>query len=84
MLIAEHRRAKVVGRATKARQAVGNGQEHALGRMKSRVHLNAANNAAVSEILAPESLEDKFQALESEDKVEQLLNEIKSRMAASA
>src|ERR1700677_2360323 len=84
MLIAEHRRAKVVGRATKARQAVGNGQEHALGRMKSRVHLNAANNAAVRKILAPESLEDKFQALESEDKVEQLLNEIKSRMAASA
>jgi hypothetical protein len=34
------------------------------------------------EILAPESLEDRFQALESEDKVELLLNEIKSRQAA--
>ena len=84
MLIAEHRRAKVVGRATKARQIVGNGQEHAMERMKSRVHIDAANNAAVSEILAPETLEDKFHALESEDKVEQLLNEIKTRVAAGA
>ena len=83
MLIAEHRRAKVVGRATKARQAVGNGQEQTFGRMRSKVHVKAAENAAASEILVPETLEDKFQALESEDKVEQLLNEIKSRVAAN-
>ncbi len=83
MLVAEHRRAKVVGRATKARQTVGNGQEQTLGRMRSKVHIKAAENAAASEILAPETLEDKFQALESEDKVEQLLNEIKNRQAAN-
>jgi phage shock protein A len=83
MLMAEHRRAKVVGRATKARRAVGNGQEQVLGRMRSRVHVKAAENAAASEMLAPETLEDKFQALESEDKVEQLLNEIKSKVAAN-
>jgi phage shock protein A len=82
MLVAEHRRAKVVGRATHARQIVGNDQEHALGRMQSKVHIKAAENAAASEVLAPESLEDRFQALESEDKVETLLNEIKSRQAA--
>jgi phage shock protein A len=81
MLVAEHRRAKVVGRATKARQIVGNGQEQTIGRMKSKVHVKSAENAAASEILAPESLEDKFRALESEDKVEILLNEIKSRQA---
>ncbi|HZB87745.1 MAG TPA: PspA/IM30 family protein [Terracidiphilus sp.] len=79
MLVAEHRRAKVVGRATQARQVVGNGQEQTLGRMKSKVHVTSAQNAAASEILAPESLEDKFRALESEDTVEVLLNEIKSR-----
>ncbi len=79
MLVAEHRRARIVGRATKARQAVGNGQEAALNRMKSKVHVQAAENAAASELLAPETLEDKFQALESEDRVEALLNEIKSR-----
>jgi phage shock protein A len=83
MLVAEHRRAKVVGRATKARQAVGVGQEQTLGRMKSKVHVHAAENAAASEILSPETLEDKFKALESEDKVEILLNEIKNRVAAN-
>src|ERR1017187_4518385 len=81
MLVAEHRRAKVVGRANKARPVVGNDQEQAIGRMKSRVHLNAAQNVAASEVLAPETLEDRFQALESEDKVELLLQEIKSRLA---
>ena len=64
MLVAEHRRAKVVGRATKARQTVGNGQEATLNRMKSKVHVKAAENAAASELLAPETLEDKFRALE--------------------
>ena len=81
MLIAEHRRAKVVGRATKARQIVGTDQEHAMGRMKSKVHIKSAENAAASEILSPETLEDKFMALESEDKVELLLREMKSRRA---
>jgi phage shock protein A len=82
MLVAEHRRAKVVGRATKARQVVGNGQESTMNRMKSKVHVHAAENAAHAEILSPETLEDKFRALESEDKVEALLNEIKSRQGA--
>jgi phage shock protein A len=81
MLVAEHRRAKVVGRATEARQVVGIDQQHALGRMKTRVHLKAAQNAAASEVMVPESLEDRFQALESEDKVDLLLKEIKARQA---
>jgi phage shock protein A len=81
MLIAEHRRAKVVGRATQARQLVGTDQEHAMGRMKSKVHVRAAENAAASEILSPETLEDKFKTLESEDKIEILLAEMKSRKA---
>jgi phage shock protein A len=82
MLVAEHRRAKVIGRATTARRVVGSQQEHTLDRMKSKVHVKSAENAAAVEVLAPESLEDRFQALESEDKVELLLNEIKNRQAA--
>lgn len=82
MLVAEHRRAKVVGRATKARQIVGTDQENAMERMKSRVHLSSAQNAAQAEVMAPETLEDRFRALESEDQVELLLGEIKSRQAA--
>ncbi len=83
MLVAEHRRAKVVGRATKARQPIGVDQEQTMGRMKSKVHVRSAENAAATEILAPETLEDKFKALESEDKVEMLLNELKSKVAAN-
>jgi hypothetical protein len=49
--------------------------------MQSKVRIQSAENAAASELLTPETLEDKFQALESEDKVETLLNEIKSRQA---
>ena len=81
MLVAEHRRAKVVGRASKAREVVGTQQEHTIDRMKSKVHVKAAENAAANELLSPETLEDKFRALESEDRVEALLNEIKSRQA---
>jgi len=82
MLVAEHRRAKVVGRATEARQAIGNNQEGAFGRLKNRVHIKAAENSAASEVMVPETLEDKFQALESEDKIELLLAEIKVRQGA--
>jgi phage shock protein A len=81
MLVAEHRRAKVVGRATQARQVVGVNQDHAVDRMKSRVRMKSAENAAATELLVPETLEDKFHTLESEDKVELLLNEMKSRRA---
>jgi phage shock protein A len=81
MLAAEHRRAKVVGRATQARQAVGANQDHAMSRLKSRVRIKSAENAAASEVMVPETLEDRFQALESQDKVEVLLKEIKSRQA---
>jgi hypothetical protein len=35
----------------------------------------------VGEVLAPESLEDRFQSLEEQDKIELLLGEIKSRAA---
>jgi phage shock protein A len=83
MLIAEHRRAKVIGRAAKAQHIVGNDQEHTIGRMKSKVHVTAAENAAATEVLTPESLEDKFRTLESEDKVELMLNELKSKVAAA-
>jgi phage shock protein A len=83
MLIAEHRRARVVGRAAKARQTVGVDQDHAMDRMKSRVHIKAAENAATTEVMVTESLEDKFKALENQDKIEILLNEIKGRQAGN-
>ena len=81
MLIAEHRRAKLVGKAAKARQGASVQPEQAISRMQSRVQVASAQSAAVAEVMAPESLEDRFKALESEDKVEMLLKELKSRKA---
>jgi phage shock protein A len=81
MLIAEHRRARVVGRATRVRQVAGAGQEHAMDRLKSRVHIASAENTATAEVMVSESLEEKFKTLESGDKVELLLAEIKQRRA---
>jgi len=81
MLVAEHRRAKVVGRATKARQAAGPEQDNAMDRMKSKVRTEAAESAARSEVMVTETLEDKFKTLENTDKVELLLNEMKTRLA---
>ena len=83
MLIAEHRRAKVVGRAAKAQHVIGNDHESAIDRMKSKVRVTAAENAAATEVLTPESLEDRFRALESEDQVELMLKELKSKVAAN-
>ncbi len=83
MLLAEHRRAKIVGKATKARSVVGGNQEQTIGRMRSKVHVKSAENAAASEILSPETLEEKFKSLESEDTVELMLQELKSKIAAN-
>lgn len=83
MLVAEHRRARVVGRATKARVSAGPDQEHAMDRMKSKVRQTSAENAATSEVMVSETLEEKFNALENQDKVDLELAELKSRLAAS-
>ena len=83
MLIAEHRRARVVSNAASAHKAAGPDQEHTIARMKSKVHVRSAESAAAKEVLSSESLEEKFRALESGDKVEALLNEIKSRQGAA-
>ena len=83
MLIAEHRRARVTGRAARVRGS-GTTQENSIGRMVSKIHASAAESAAATEVLNPESLEDRFKALESEDRVEAMLNELKSRHTAPA
>ena len=83
MLVAEHRRARVAGRAAKARHTMGTEHESTLNRMKSKVHVKSAETAASNEVLTPESLEDKFRALENTDRVEALLNEIKGRQAVN-
>ena len=88
MLVAQHRRAKMAGRATKAQQVVEHGKGSlsqqasktaVLGRLKMRIQNTEAENHAERVLLDGDSLEDKFTRLERDGKVEQLLDELKQK-----
>jgi len=81
LLIAQHRRARAVGKASDAKIAVGNGSSAgAFDRMKRKVAHTSALSQAKSEIAA-DDVEDRLAALEKEDKIEQLLAELKAKQA---
>jgi phage shock protein A len=82
LLIAQHRRARAVLKASDAKIASGNGSSaNAFDRMKHKVaHVNATSQAK-SEIAA-DNMEDRLAALEKEDRIEQLLVELKSKRGA--
>jgi phage shock protein A len=81
MLLAQHRRAKMAAKATKAQQGTAprNSKDALLGRFKSKVQSVEAQNFAGKTMLEGDSLEDRFGKLEREGKVEQLLNELKQK-----
>ena len=84
LLLAQHRRARTVSRATQARAAAENATSaasrmHAVSRLRDRVEKAEANNSATPSLLASGSLEERFATLEKDDRVEQLLADLKSR-----
>jgi phage shock protein A len=80
MLVAQHRRARVAGKASSARAVVGVQQKAStLNRLKSTILQQEASNAAAYVFLEDDSLEDKFAAIDREEKVERLLLELKNR-----
>ena len=81
LLIAQHRRARAVGKASDAKMAGGNGNGAAFDRMKRKVEHSEALSQAKSE-LAAEDIEGRLAALEKEDKIEQLLVDLKARRGA--
>src|SRR6202020_3051672 len=82
LLIAQHRRPRAVGKASDARLAMGAGGEAAaFDRMKRKVAHSQAVSEAKSEIAA-DNMEDRLAALEKEDRIEQLLAELKGRRGA--
>ena len=82
LLIAQHRRARAVGKASDARMASGDGSKAAaFDRMKRKVAHSEAVSQAKSEI-AGDNLDDRLAALEKEDRIEQLLAELKSKRGA--
>jgi len=81
LLIAQHRRARAVGKAHDARVAIGDDSKSAaFDRMKRKVAHNEAVSQAKSE-LGAEDVEDRFTAIEKADRIEALLAEMKSKQA---
>lgn len=82
LLIAQHRRARAVSKASDAKMAAGNGSSAAaFDRMKRKVAHSEALSMAKSEIAA-DNMEERLAALEKEDRIEQLLVELKTKRGA--
>ena len=82
VLIAQQRRARAVGKASDARIASGDGSKAAaFDRMKRKVAYSEAVSQAKSEIAA-DNMEDRLAALEKQDRIEQLLTELKQKRGA--
>jgi len=82
LLIAQHRRSRAVGKASDARLAIGDGSKAAaFDRMKRKVAHSEAVSQAKSEI-AGDNIDDRLAALEKEDRIEQLLVELKGKRGA--
>jgi phage shock protein A len=82
LLLAQHRRARAVGKASDAKMAAGNGSSAmAFDRMKHKVAQEDALSQAKSELAANE-VEDRLAQLEKDDRIEQLLAELKAKKGA--
>ena len=83
LLIAQHRRSRAVRKAAEAGQAMRSDQHSAtFERMRRKVHHGEAVSVATAE-LARENVEERFDLLERDDRINQLLADLKSRRRAS-
>ena len=82
LLIAQHRRARAASRAGDAHSGLNaNSRSSTFDRMKRKVAHEEATGQAKAELLA-DDVEDRLAALEKEDKIEQLLAELKTKRGA--
>ena len=81
LLIAQHRRARAVGKASDAKMGGNGSSATAFDRMKRKVAHEDATAQAKSE-LAADDVEGRLAALEKEDRIEQLLVELKTKRGA--
>jgi phage shock protein A len=80
MLIAQHRRARTMGKANAARTIAASHQRSTtLDRLRSTIQRKEAANAASHMVLEAESLDDRLSALDRDDQIERLLEDLKSR-----
>lgn len=80
LLIAQHRRARAVGKASDAKLAANDSKAGTFDRMKRKVAHAEALSQAKSEIAA-EDMEGRLAGLEKEARIEQLLAELKAKHA---
>ena len=82
LLIAQHRRARAASKASDAQSGMAaNTKSATFDRMKRKVAREEAVGQAKAEILA-DDVEDRLAALEKEDRIEQLLVELKTKRGA--
>ena len=82
MLVAQHRRARMVGKATAARNAAEGStvsRTSPLGRFKTRIQHAEAENHAGKTLLEGDTLDDQFHVLERDEQVERRLGELKEK-----
>ncbi len=84
MLIAQHRRARALGKATQAGAAMGeDSHAAAFDRMKRKVNHTEATAQAHSELLA-DDVEAQFASLEKHQEIDRLLEELKAKRGPGA
>jgi len=84
MLLAQHRRARALGKASDARIAIGSRSTvRTFERMKDKVAQHEAVSQAKSSI-AGDDLDDRFEQLERDEEVDRLLAELKAKRGVSA
>ena len=80
MLIAQHRRARALGKATEASNAMGdNTNAAAFDRMKSKVRRHEATAQAQADLGSDDDVNEKFAAMEKQEEIDRLLSELKSK-----
>ncbi|HEX8984759.1 MAG TPA: PspA/IM30 family protein [Bryobacteraceae bacterium] len=79
MLIAQHRRSRAMGKATEAGRVMGEDTNAAaFERMKNKVQHTEATAQATADLLA-DDVEGRFAAMEKQDEIDRLLNELKAK-----
>ncbi len=82
LLIAQHRRSRAVSRAADAQQTP-TGENHTFDRMRTKVAREEALGRAKNDVLG-DDIEGRLHALDREQKIDALLEEIKARKRLSA
>ena len=82
LLIAQHRRSRAVTRAADAQQTP-TGENHTFDRMRTKVAHEEALGRAKNDVLG-DDIEGRLHALDREQKIDALLQEIKAKKRLSA